>query len=114
MKTHRMHLDPAPFEMIRSGEKRFELRLYDEKRRAIRPGDRIEFTNNAGGETLVMKVHALHVFGDFGALYAALPLEECGYKTEELAAASPQDMENYYSKEDIRRSGVVAIELKRP
>ena len=30
-----MNLAPSPFEMIKSGEKTIELRLYDEKRRAV-------------------------------------------------------------------------------
>ena len=40
-----MNLAPSPFEMIKSGAKTIELRLYDEKRRAVKVGDTIEFTN---------------------------------------------------------------------
>ena len=39
MKTHIMKLNPSPFEMIRSGRKTIELRLYDEKRRSIEKGE---------------------------------------------------------------------------
>lgn len=35
---HRMNLHKAPFEMIRSGAKTIELRLYDEKRKKIKAG----------------------------------------------------------------------------
>lgn len=35
MKEHIMKLKPSPFEMIRSGKKTIELRLYDEKRKSI-------------------------------------------------------------------------------
>ena len=47
-----MKLHPAPFEMIKSGKKTIELRLYDEKRRKIKVGDEIIFTNTVNGETL--------------------------------------------------------------
>ncbi len=43
-----MHLADLPFEQIRSGKKTVEVRLYDEKRRAIREGDVIVFTVRIG------------------------------------------------------------------
>lgn len=58
--THDMKLHPEPFAMINSGEKTIELRLLDEKRRQIREGDFIRFTNTEGGEQLVCKVIRLH------------------------------------------------------
>ena len=42
---HCMRLNPDPFRAIKSGQKIYELRLFDEKRRLIAPGDVIEFTN---------------------------------------------------------------------
>ena len=36
---HTMNLNAHPFEMMRSGKKTIELRLYDEKRRKISVGD---------------------------------------------------------------------------
>ena len=44
---HYMNLNPEPFEMIRSGEKTIELRLNDEKRKAIGVGDTKVFSNTA-------------------------------------------------------------------
>ncbi|MBQ1852397.1 MAG: ASCH domain-containing protein, partial [Lachnospiraceae bacterium] len=38
-----MQLQPEPFDLIKSGAKTIELRLYDEKRRKIRIGDEIVF-----------------------------------------------------------------------
>lgn len=49
---HNMKLHSTPFEMIKSGKKTFELRLYDEKRQKIKVGDEIIFTNTVNGETL--------------------------------------------------------------
>ena len=71
---HYMALDPQPFEKIKSGAKSTELRLYDEKRRLIRLGEEIEFTNNKNGEKLLTKVIELHIFESFAALYRSLEL----------------------------------------
>ena len=108
---YEMKLNPAPFEMIKSGRKTIELRLLDEKRRQIRVGDGIVFTNTETGETLSASVTALHVFASFDELYRSLPLLKCGYTEETLAKASPSDMERYYSAEEQKQYGVVGIEL---
>ena len=108
---HYMALDPQPFEKIKSGAKSIELRLYDEKRRLIRPGEEIEFTNNKNGEKLLTKVIGLHIFEDFAALYRSPELTKCGYDEESVKSADPQDMEKYYSKEAQKKYGVVGIEL---
>ena len=112
MMRHRMKLDPAPFLMIASGRKKYELRLNDEKRKRIGIGDEILFTNNATGQTLSARVSGKEVFPDFEALYRALPLSECGYTEETIAAASPKDMEAYYSPGEQRKYGVVGIRLE--
>ena len=109
---HRMKLHASPFEKIKSGEKTIELRLFDEKRQQIKAGDTIVFTNTITGETLDVSVLKLHRFDSFAELYRALPLEQCGYLPEEAAAASPKDMEAYYTAEEQARYGVVGIELE--
>ena len=111
--THHMHLSPSPFEKIRRGSKTIELRVYDEKRRRIQVGDHIVFTNEASGETLETEVTELWVYDSFEVLYSALDLQKCGYEEEELASASPEDMEAYYSKDVQRRHGVVGIGITR-
>ncbi len=108
--THNMKLNDAPFEMIKNGTKTIELRLYDDKRRKIKIGDTICFKGNAGTITTVVK--ALHIFRNFEELYAALPLDKCGYTADEIATASPEDMLEYYSKEQIEKYGVVGIEIE--
>lgn len=112
--VHAMRLAPEPFGQIRSGGKTMELRLYDEKRQGIRPGDTVVFTNTATGETLSRTVRCLHRFASFEELYGALPLTQCGYTPEEVTSARPSDMERYYSPEQQKRYGVVALELAPP
>ena len=109
--THQMQLQPEPFDMIKSGVKTIELRLYDEKRRNIRIGDEIMFTNTENGETLAVKVLDLAVFDSFEELYKTLPLLRCGYTERDIASASPDDMDVYYPKEKQKEYGVIGISI---
>ncbi len=109
---HNMKLYSDPFEMIKSGKKTIELRLFDEKRRIINVGDEIVFTNTVTGETLNTRVVNLHRFDAFDELYKSLPLLQCGYTSEDVDNATPADMEKYYSVEEQEKYGVAGIELK--
>lgn len=110
--THVLNLNPQPFSMIADGHKTIELRLWDEKRSQIRVGDTLIFIHTEDdSKTLTASVKALHRFPDFAALYAALPLDQCGYLPEEMATASPTDMNVYYSAERQAQYGVVGIEI---
>ena len=108
--THKMKLNEEPFEKIKNGSKTIELRLYDEKRRKIKVGDMIRFMSKT--DKLAATVKALHIFKNFEKLYAALPLDKCGYSADELPTASPDDMLEYYTKEQIKKYGVVGIEIE--
>jgi ASC-1-like (ASCH) protein len=110
---HEMKLQPAPFEKIRRGEKTVELRLYDEKRKTVAVGDSIRFIKvDSPTETLTARVVELLVFPSFAELYAAVSLRDCGYSEYELANASPDDMDAYYSREEREKYGVVGIRLE--
>ena len=110
-RVHRMKLQPAPFEMIKGGLKTVELRLLDEKRRRLKAGDVIIFESTATGDVLTAFVKALHQFDSFEELYRTMPLTSCGYTSENVHRAQPEDMEKYYSAEEIRKYGVVGIEI---
>lgn len=110
---HEMKLNAQPFELIKSGKKTFELRLYDKKRRGIRCGDLIRFTHAENTQSrLLCRVVGIHTFPSFEELYAALPLDRCGYTDNDIATAHPSDMEEYYSPEMQRTHGVVGIEIE--
>ena len=84
--THYMHLKDTPFRKIASGKNTIELRLYDEKCKAVKVGDTIVFDSLADSEAHInATVTALHLFPSFKELYAALPLEKCGYAHSESA-----------------------------
>ena len=107
---HRMKLQSAPFSAIKAGEKKVELRLYDEKRSCVNEGDMVEFTDLSTGETLVCRVGKIQRFASFEELYHCYDKRSLGYREDEQAL--PQDMLKYYSEEDIARYGVVALELQ--
>ncbi len=109
---HTMNLQPAPMQMIRSGRKTIELRLYDEKRQRISVGDTIEFTNTENSRDILRAtVKNLYVFGSFDELYQKLPLLECGYTEDNINSASALDMEQYYSKKQQSQYGVIGIRI---
>lgn len=110
---HFMHLNEKPFRAIMEGRKTIELRLYDEKRKSIKPGDTIEFESTAEpGQRIIAGVKALHIFESFEKLYAVLPLEKCGYANDEISMASASDMNEYYSVDEQNKYGVVGIEFE--
>ena len=107
-----MRLTAAPFEKLRNGSKVIELRLYDEKRKRIKTGDTILFISlKDPSDTLLTRVTDIYTFASFEDLYRALPLEDLGYNGEEVAAASPKDMEEFYSPEEQAQYGVVGFRL---
>ena len=99
--------------MIRSGQKTYELRLYDEKRQKLQVDDEIEFSCIEGNEpTFAVRVIALHRFENFADLYVSLPLLKCDYTSESISNATPDDMNQYYSIEEQSRHGVIGIEIE--
>ena len=112
MTRHFMKLKSQPFEGIILGRKIYELRLYDEKRKAISLGDEILFTEQEKARRCLVKVVGILRFDTFDELYAKLPLIEIGYDDSSKAYAKPSDMEKYYSKEEQAKYGVVAIKIE--
>lgn len=107
---HEMRLHDAPFKLIQAGTKTIELRLYDEKRQQIQVGDEIEFTSRTTGEVQKTKVIAMHIYSSFADLYRDYDKISLGYGKDE--EAKPEDMEEYYSKEEQEKYGVVGIEIQ--
>ena len=105
-----MNLQPQPFERIKSGSKDIEMRLYDERRKPIKIGDTILFTNNQTKEVLGVEVVNLYRFNTFDELYDRFDKIRLGYLEDEIA--NPKDMEQYYPLDKILRYGVLGIEIK--
>lgn len=108
---HYMNLVPSAFVKIADGSKTIELRLNDEKRQRINVEDTVVFNCSLTKDIIAAQVVKLHKFSDFKELYNALPLEKCGYTVAELDTAHYTDMEQYYTKEQIKKYGALGIEL---
>ncbi len=67
-QIHYMKLEPRWFDLIASGEKVVEGRLYDEKRKRIRVGHVIQFKNVQSGEVLYVKVKKMVIYRNFAEM----------------------------------------------
>lgn len=106
---HKMRLHNGPFEKIKNKTKTVELRLYDEKRKLINVGDIIEFENRVTQEKINVEVIKIHIFKSFKELYQNFDKISIGYDAKEKS--NPKDMEQYYTKEEQEKYGVVGIEI---
>lgn len=107
--VHKMNLWNESFLKIKNRTKTIEMRLRDEKRALISIGDVIEFTNTKTNETLECIVVHLYKYENFDELYKSHNKTAIGYGEYEKANVS--DMLAYYSVENIKKYGVVGIEL---
>lgn len=107
---HKMKLKTVPFKKIRNGSKTMELRLNDEKRQKVQVGDFIEFTClDEPKQKIQTRVTALHRCSSFAELYSKIAKEKLGYDVNDMP--EPAHMDEYYSKEEQERYGVLGIEL---
>ncbi|MEF2968538.1 ASCH domain-containing protein [Paenibacillus sp. M1] len=108
---HTMNLNPWPFEAIRSGRKQIEVRLHDEKRSKVRPGDTIEFYKLPDRqESLEVEVKELLPFRSFQEMYTSLPLNEldaAGRPVRELL----EETYEIYTPEQEAKWGVLGIRV---
>ncbi len=107
--NHHMRLWPNPFNLIKEGHKIIEMRLNDEKRQLIKVNDTICFENSETLEKQEVIVKSLTKYKSFEDLYQNYNPLSLGYQEGE--AVSPSDMTIYYSKKDINKYGVLAIEI---
>lgn len=110
--NHEMGLYPENFETVKSGQKRREYRLYDEKRQNIRPGDTITFYNTESNERVTVLVENLHIYGDFKTCYQDFWEEDFadqGIMVEQLVQDTYQ---GWWSKEKEETYGCVVIKFK--
>ena len=104
-----IHLDEDIFNVVKNGTKTVEVRLYDEKRKNIKVGDKLTFLKRPLDlETIDVVVTKLEVFDSFNSLVDKYDMNDIY-----LENASRDDylklMERFYSKEDELKYGVLAI-----
>ena len=108
---YEMKLHNEPFNLINSGSKTIELRLNDPKRQLLKVGDTIEFTNIDTAEKLLVEIVDLVKYPSFLELYKDNDKVAMGYALDE--EANYKDMELYYSLEEQKKYGVLAIKIKK-
>ncbi len=112
-ERHTMRLDEIHFGRVAEGEKTVEMRLFDEKRRRIRPGDEIEFIcREKPSERLRARVCGVYAYPDFEGLTEDFSSDVLGFSGKS-ADEICEYMEGLYSAENIRAYGTVAIAIRR-
>ena len=102
---HDMHLDNDPFTKIKNGTKKYEIRLNDVKRKALRVGDSIIFTNRETNETMVVKVTDLHKYDTVKDIFDNLD--------NKLLGCKKTDVKKYYTDEEIKKYSLLVIGIER-
>lgn len=104
---HKMKLKESPFERIKNGTKTVEFRLYDDKRKQINIGDKIEFSKLPDlQEKLVVEVLDLYREKTFKDLFEKL------YTDKEEIERKTESMHTIYSLEEEKKYGVLGIRIK--
>ena len=110
MTIHIMKLQPESFEKIKEGTKTMEIRLFDEKRKAIAIGDTIEFQKQPEElEVLRVRVSALLRYESFSELLDDFPPGIFGGKDKESLL---QGVRRFYSPEREKEYGVLGIKIE--
>ena len=104
---HFMKLKENPFERIKNGTKTIEFRLYDEKRKQIKIGDKIEFSKIPElKEKIVVEVLDLYKDVSFEELFNKL------FTDKEEIKRKTHAMLQFYTHEQEKEYGVVGIKIK--
>ncbi|PID83149.1 RNA-binding protein [Candidatus Campbellbacteria bacterium] len=107
---HKMNLRKIPFKQIENGVKNIELRLNDEKRKNLKIGDEIIFILENSEKKLTKKVKELIVKDKFSEIFLEkFRQKEAGFLENDDV---DEQMEKYYSKQNIKKFGVVGIVLE--
>ncbi len=108
---HEMKLDPVPYTATKSGQKKIEVRLCDEKRENLRSGDDILFVNNETKETLRAQVKAVRKYSSIEDLARNEKFAMTGGIYRDLNDWI-QSIYGYYSHENQAKFGLLAIEVE--
>lgn len=107
---HKMNVKEKYYNLLKSGKKTIELRLLDEKRKNIKIGDIIEFSNASdANDKFMSKVTKLYRAVDFIELCKVIDCTMAGFSTDsELINV----LESFYSSDLQKIFGVVGIEVQ--
>ena len=108
---HKMNVKTKYYNLLESGEKTIELRLFDEKRQKIKIGDKIIFSDSSDNtRTFNAVVVNLYQAKNFNELCNIITPEQAGFSS---AKELIQTLEDFYSPDSQEKFGVVGIEIKK-
>ena len=106
-----MKLNDIVLKNIKKGIKKFELRLYDERRRNINLGDTITFRNlNDLEDTISVKVLALLRYPTFADFFEDIDYKLCG--TANSLEEKLNRVHTFYTVEQEKEYGILAIKIE--
>ena len=108
-----MKLNESPYERIKLGKKKIELRLYDEKRRKLNLGDIIIFSKLPNLiDSQQAKIIGLLRYNSFKELIEDFSLSYFGYPNNYDKDKFIEKMYEIYSPEKEKKYGVLGIKLE--
>ena len=109
---HEMTLQPPFFSKIEEGSKTIEVRLYDEKRKQVKVGDKIVFYKLPDSmESIIVEVTALYHYPSFRQLYENHSVAAFGYPGESIDWLLKETYK-FYTPEKEKKYGVLGIGIK--
>lgn len=109
---HQMKVKEIYFNRIKDGEKIYEVRLLDEKRKQIKVGDILQIKKEPEMiEVLNAKVIDLIYFKNFEEMANVLPAKQIGFDGWEKGDIV-KEYHKFYSDQEEQELGVVAIKVK--
>lgn len=110
--THEMKLQPKYFDFIKNGTKRIELRLFDDKRKAILLGETIKFLKEPERtETLEVTVTGLLRYNNFSDLFKDFDISILADSSVNKDALL-NDLEEFYTRDEQEKYGVLGIRFE--
>lgn len=107
-----VHLHPEIFELVGEDIKDVEVRVNDEKRRKLKIGDTLLFVNRGNEEeTIRVEVMDLIYYSSFEDVTKVFPMERI-YKAGVSVSDYIALMNQFYSQEEIKKYGIVAIKFR--
>ena len=104
-------VQPIYYEKIKNREKIYEGRLWDEKRRLFKVGDKLKIYKEPDlKEFVILTITDLERFSSFREMATKLPLKDIGFEGCSVGEVVSL-YGKFYSKEDEKKYGVVAIKL---
>lgn len=108
-----IHLDPDIFEVVEKGLKNVEGRVNDEKRRKLKIGDKLIFFKRPDDiEKIEAIVEDLKYYTNFKEMIKDYTMEEI-YSIDYPKDYYLELIKRFYTDEEQRKYGVVAIKFKK-